>query len=144
MAAACVWTRVQTLPRFFLEGVFADADRAGTQPNMQLKAILDTGVQHPFLSFIPFTLHSGAQELIGAYASMCKPTEVDKRPRGNIDDEVLLVQEAKVSKKFRRRSQRSKRSQSSRKKVLQAIVCACSTHCSTSTSINTSTSTGTG
>jgi hypothetical protein len=28
-------------------------------------------VQHPFLSFIPFTLHSGAQELIVAHMLAC-------------------------------------------------------------------------
>jgi hypothetical protein len=57
-----------TISKFFLEGVFADADRAGTQPNVYLKELLD----------------KGTQELICAYARMCKPEEV-KRPREIMD-----------------------------------------------------------
>jgi hypothetical protein len=51
-----------------------------------------------FSYFHGHALYSGSQELICAYALMCKPKEVDKRPRGNTDDEVLLVPEAKVCK----------------------------------------------
>ena len=50
----------------------ADADRAGIQPNVYLKELVK----------------KGSQELICAYARMCKPEEV-KRPREIMDDNVL-------------------------------------------------------
>ena len=90
-SGAGAWGRGCTMPKVFLEGVFSAAEKAGKQPNLYLKELLE----------------KPRVELIRTYANICKLEEqqLGKRHRDSVGDTGFVPRPTKEEQQEQQASQ---------------------------------------